>query len=78
MTNHLLSPPIHPLPFSFDDTHHSLSREVKQPHTNFLDLLIFNSDVPFFEIYPEDIYTTPLFRQLLDSYLYFIETHFLP
>ena len=69
-------PPLLPLPFSFDDTHHRLSRDIAHTLTKFLKNLIYNSTVlRSFETFPEKIYTTSLIREHHDSYLYYIDRH---
>ena len=65
-----------PLPFSFDDTHHRLSRDTSQILTKLLKSLIYSTTTPLpFESYPEDIYSIPLIREHHDSYLHYIDTH---
>ena len=64
-----------PLPFTFN-TSQRITREISQTLNQFLNNLIYNSTTPLsFETYPEDIYTTPLFREHHDSYLYYIDAN---
>ena len=68
--------PLLPLPFSFNDTHHILSRDNAHILSKFLKNLIHNSTVPlYFETYQDNIYTIPLIREYHDSYLYYNDTH---
>ena len=72
-----MTDPIQPLPFLFN-TSHRVTRDISQTLTQFPNNLIYNSTTPLsFETYPEDFYTTPLIREHHDSYLYYIDTHFL-
>ena len=67
--------PLIPLPFVFN-TYQRVTRDISQTLTQFLTNLIYNSTTPLsFETYPEDIYTTPPFREHHDFYLYYIDTH---
>ena len=67
--------PLIPLPFVFN-TSQRVTRDISQTLAQFLNNLIYNSTTPLsFETYPEDIYTTPLISEHLDSYLYYIDTH---
>ena len=68
-------PPLIPLPFVFDISHHRITRELSRTISKFLNNLIHNSTVPLsFETFPEDIYTIPLICEHHDSYLYYIDT----
>ena len=65
-----------PIPFTLDPNANVTTRRVKESITKFIDNLRYNITTPLpFETYTEDIYTTPLFREHHDSYLYYIETH---
>ena len=69
-------PSLIPFPFSTDDSHQRLSREITHVKTNFSNHLIYTSTVFILsEIYSDDICTLTLFREHQDSYLYYKNTH---
>ena len=66
-------PPLIPLPFFIDDSHSRISRETTQVFKQILETTYIYLH-PFFETYPEDIYTIPLIREHHDACLYYIDT----